>query len=157
LKAYTAHGATDLAGASIGGLNLGRLRARLDLADGVLELADLRGRLADRADARGGPPATGLPSASRPVPPRGFPGRVRAQVASDREIRVDFEGARLPLGELIAAASTRVLPLSGCLTIRASAAARGNALADPGAWRLSGRAEVPEVSYRESVFRDVRT
>ncbi|HZW31592.1 MAG TPA: AsmA-like C-terminal region-containing protein, partial [Isosphaeraceae bacterium] len=157
MKAYTARGTADLAGASISGLDLGRLRARLDLVGGVLEISDLRGRLVDRAEARGRPQATEPPPATGPLPPGGFRGRVRAELAADRDLHIDIEGVELPLGELLAVAPIRELPLSGRLTIQAAAAARGNSLADPRAWTLSGRAEMPEASYQEIVIRDLRT
>ncbi|MGP0063775.1 MAG: hypothetical protein ACLQGP_09280, partial [Isosphaeraceae bacterium] len=157
LKIYAVRGTADLAGASIGGLDLGRLKGRLDLREGVLEVADLRGRLLDRPGDHGPPPPTDPPPAEGPLPPGGFRGRVRAELAGDRRIRLNFEGVELPIRELVAAASSRDLPLSGRLTIEASGDARGATLSDPRTWSLSGRARVPEVAYRKSTVRDVAT
>ncbi len=67
LKAYTAHGSADVAGATIGGLDLGRLTARLDLADGNLEVADLRGP--DGRSARRAAAGPRRPSRRRPRAP----------------------------------------------------------------------------------------
>ena len=47
-KAYHAGGRADIAGAQIGGLDLGRLSGRMKMSEGVIEVADLRGRLLDR-------------------------------------------------------------------------------------------------------------
>ena len=95
VKAYIVRGAADLAGASIGGLDLGRLKGRLDMKEGVLELADLRGRLVDRPEGHGRPGATDPPPAVGPLPPGGFRGRVRAELAADRKVHLDFEGVEL--------------------------------------------------------------
>ncbi len=153
MKAYTVRGAADLAGASIGGLDLGRLKARFDMKEGVLEVADLRGRLVDR----GSPGATDPPEADGPLPPGGFRGRVRADLSGDRKIHVDFDVAELPIRELLAPVSSRDLPLSGRVTLQASADVRGPALSDPRAWTGSGRARVPEVTYQKTTLRDVST
>ncbi len=53
--------------------------------------------------------------------------------------------------------SVRGLPIAGRLTIHASARAQGSDSWDPATWTLSGRAEMPEVSYRSTVARDVST
>jgi translocation and assembly module TamB len=157
LKVYTVRGSADLAGASIGGLDLGRLMGRLDLREGVLELADLRGRLVDRPEGHGPPTATDPPPAEGPLPPGGFRGRVRADLAADRKIQLNFDGVELPVRDLVAAASSRDLPISGRLTIQATAEARGRELADARIWTLTGRARAPEVTYRKSTIRDVST
>ncbi len=157
MKSYTIRGAADLAGASIGGLDVGRLKGRIDLKAGVLELADLRGRLVDRPDGGGPPGATDPPLAVGPLPPGGFRGRVRAELAAEPKVHVDFEGVELPIGELIAPVSTRGLPLSGRLTLQASADARGSALSDPQSWAVSARARIPELSYQKTKIRDLST
>ncbi len=149
LKAYTVRGTADLAGASVGGLDLGRLKGRLDLHEGVLELTDLRGRLADRPQGDGPHRPTELPAADGPLPPGGFRGRVRAELVGDRKLHLDFDGVELPIGELIAPATSRDLPLSGRLTIQGSAEARGRAWSDSRIWKLSGRARIPEALLPE--------
>ncbi len=157
LKSYTIRGAADLAGAAIGGLDVGRLKGRIDLKEGVLELADLRGRLVDRPDGRGPPGATDPPLADGPLPPGGFRGRVRAELAADQKVRLDLEGVELPIGDLIGPVSSRHLPLTGRLTLQGSAEARGTELSDPRAWTVSGRARIPELSYQKTTLRDVST
>ena len=157
LKAYTVRGTADLAGASIGGLDLGRLKGRLDLQEGVMELADLRGRLVDRPEGHGPPPRDRSAPGRRPLAPGRLPRPGPGRAGGDRKIRVDFDGVELPIGELVAAASTRDLPLSGRLTIQASAEARGRAFSDPRTWKLSGRARIPEASYQKSTLRDLST
>ncbi|MHC5539578.1 hypothetical protein ACYOEI_15275, partial [Singulisphaera rosea] len=50
IKGYAFHGDLTLNAASIDRVDFNTVSARLDLADGVVELKDLRGRLADRPD-----------------------------------------------------------------------------------------------------------
>jgi translocation and assembly module TamB len=158
MTAYTVHGAADLAGAAIGDLDLGRLKSRFDLKKGVLELTDLRGRLIDRPDDRRRPRETEPPQANGPLHPGGFRGRVRAELAGDQKVHVDVDGEELPIGELIALASSRRdLPISGRLTFQVAADARGPTLSDPRAWAGTGRARAPEVSYRKTTLREVST
>ena len=130
-----------MAGATIGGLDLGRLKARLDLADGILELADLRGRMVDRPGGGGRPPATEPPPAEGPLPRGGFRGRVRAELVGQRRSELEMEGVELPIAELInvepamvppSAPTVRGLPIAGRLTIQASAGAEGSDLSGPG-------------------------
>ena len=103
-KAYTARGGADIGGAQIGGLDLGRLRGRLELSDGILEIADLCGRVLDRPGGSGPPPETEPPPPTGPLPRGGFRGRIRAELVGDQDIRVDVQASELPIAELAAAA-----------------------------------------------------
>ncbi len=168
-KAYTARGTADVSGAKVADLNLGRLKGRLDMADGIIEVADLSGRLLDRPEGGGRPPATEPPPAEGPLPRGGFRGRIRAAVVGDRNLEVDFEGAELPIADLAAAAPSlaspprppeaphEALPVSGRLTLHASGRSRGADPSDLRSWTLSGRAEMPEVSYQTTMVKDVST
>ena len=157
MKSYSIRGAADLAGASIGGLDLGRLKTKFDVKDGVLVLADLRGRLVDRPDGRGKPVVTDPPPADGPLPPGGFRGRVRAELVADPKVHLEFDGMELPIRELIAPVSSQDPPLSGRLTLQATAVAQGRALSDPRAWAVSGHARIPEGSYQKTTIRDLST
>ncbi len=167
LKAYQAHGTADVAGATIGGLDLGRMRARLELTGGILEVTDLRGRMVDRPAGGGRPAATDAPTAQGPLPRGGFRGRVRAELTGDHGLQLDIEGVELPVAELLnvspsigppsAPPTLRGIPIGGLLTIRAQAKAKGRDSWDPRTWTLSGHAEMPEVSYQTLLVKDVST
>ena len=167
LKAYQAHGTADMAGATIGGLDLGRIRARFDLTGGILEVDGLRGRMVDRPAGGGRPAATDAPPAEGPLPRGGFRGRVRAELTGDHGLAVDMEGVELPVAELLnvspsivppsAPPTLRGFPIAGLLTIRAQAKAKGRDSWDPRTWTLSGQAEMPEVSYQSLAVKDVTT
>ncbi len=166
LTAYQAHGSADVAGATIGGLDLGRLTARLDLAGGILEVADLRGRMvdrpegrrparADRAPARRGPPAPrrlprpGPRRADRRTQPPGRDGRRRA---ADRRAAQRLALAGAPLG---APDPPRACRSPAGSRSAPRPAARGASSWDPHSWTLSGHAEMPEVAYRSTRLKDV--
>ncbi len=167
LRAYQAHGTADVAGATIGDLDLGRIRARLDLSGGILEVADLRGRMVDRPAGGGRPAATDAPPAQGPLPRGGFRGRVRAELTGDHGLEVNMEGVELPVAELLnvspsivppsAPPTLRGIPIRGLLTIRAQAKAKGRDSWDPHTWTLAGHAQMPEVSYQTLTVKDVTT
>ncbi len=150
LKGYVFHGDVTLTGASIFRVDFGRLASRIDLADGVLELTDLRGRLVDLPD--GGPdnpPEASLAVAARgPLPPGGFRAHVRAELSPPGRLAVRFDGNQLPLGELGAPVLPRPTPLSGLATIGVEAAADLRAARDPSSWTASGQVESVHISYR---------
>jgi translocation and assembly module TamB len=141
IRDYAFHGDLTLTGASIYGVDVGRMSARVDLADGMLVLSDVRGRLVDRP--AGGPdnppepeaadvPRTGL------LPPGCFRGSLRAGLDPPGPLTVRFEGDNLPLGELVAPVLPRPTPLSGLVTIRSEATADLKTARDPEAWTASG-------------------
>ena len=75
IKDYTFRGDATLTAASIAGVDLGHVQARLALDKGVLDLTDFRGQLVDLPD--GGvkgrrPEATAPVPAQGPLPPGGF-------------------------------------------------------------------------------------
>ncbi len=168
-KAYRADGNADIAGVQIGSLDLGRLSGQMKMSEGIIEVADLRGRLLNRPGGGGRPPSTEPAPARGPLPHGGFRGQVRIDLAADEpDFKVDFEGSELPIAELATAAPSlstsrpasqsppEALPLSGRLTIRASAHGRGPSPSDPRVWNASGQAEMPEVAYDSTVAHDVR-
>ncbi len=166
-KAYQAHGVADMAGVSIGELDLGRLRGRLEMNDGFLEIADLRGRIIDQPEQGARAPQTEPPPASGPLPPGGFRGRIRSAVVGNQWTEIDIDALELPLDEMATAipslarplkppeAPPKALPLSGRLTLKGSGQARGGNLSDPRAWTASARGKMPEVAYESTVFKDV--
>lgn len=157
LKDYAFHGDLTLARASVYGVDLGRVSSRIDLADGVLDLKDLRGRLVDRPD--GGPDNPPTPSeaevavpATGPLPPGGFRGSLHAAVAPAGRLTARFEGVDLPIGELGAPALPRPTPLSGLATLTVDASADLSAARDPAAWTVSGTAQSRQIRYREAAL-----
>jgi translocation and assembly module TamB len=156
LRAYVFRGDVTLSGASIFRVDFGRLESRIDLADGVLELTDLRGRLVDRPD--GGPDnppeASTAVAAKGPLPPGGFRAHVRAELSPPGRLAVRFDGDQLPLGELAAPVLPRPTPLSGLATIALEAAADLREAREPSSWAASGRVESVRVSYRGAALDD---
>lgn len=166
-KAYQAHGVADMAGVSIGELDLGRLKGRLEMNDGFLEIADLRGRIIDQPEKGARAPQTEPPPASGPLPPGGFRGRIRSAVVGHQRTEIEIDALELPLDELATAlpslvtppkppeAPPKAVPLSGRLTLKGSGQARGGNLTDPHAWTASARGAMPDVAYLSTVLKDV--
>ena len=150
VRAYAFHGEAKLKGASIAGVDLGAVVARLDLADGVLDLSDLRGRLVERPAGHVGDPPPELEPAPKegPMPPGGFRGKLRAELAPRGKITAHFEGNRLPLAELAAPALPHPTPLSGLASFRFDAQGDAANLGDPMAWTVSGDLDAVDVQYR---------
>ena len=98
IRGYAFHGDVTLAGASLYGVDVGRVSARLDLADGVLVLSDLRGRLVDRpGGGLDSPPealAIDVPRTG-PLPPGGFRGTLRGARSAGTAHRT-LRGPRSP-------------------------------------------------------------
>ena len=151
IKQYTFHGDATLEGASIDGVDLGHLRAKLGLEKGVLELTDFRGQLVDLPAGGLGPtptPAASEIPAQGPLPPGGFRGQLRVEVSPPGRLAASFEGVALPLGELAAPVLPRPTPLAGALTFDARAEADVASLKDPKAWDASGHARSERVTYQ---------
>ncbi len=151
VKAYAFHGDLTLTSASIDRVDFGRLAARIDLADGVLELSNLHGRLVDSPD--GGPdnpPAATVPAlaADSPLPPGGFRSGVHAELSPPGKLSVTFDGNQLPLGELAAPALPRPTPLSGLATMHVETQVDLGAVRQPDAWTASGQVESQHITYR---------
>lgn len=159
VKGYLFQGRLTLLGASIAGVDLGRATADIDLADGVLEITNLRGRLVDLPD--GG--RDHRPAATAPVPPRGplpsggFRGRLRAELSPPGRMSARVEANQLPLGELAAPYLPRPTPLSGLVSLDLNAEASVAALSDPKAWRASGSLQSVQITYRDTTLDTVST
>jgi translocation and assembly module TamB len=156
LRDYAFHGDLTLTGASLYRVDLGHVSSRVDLADGVLELSNVQGRLVDRPD--GGPDNPPAPAAvgevplSGPLPPGGFRGSLRAGISPPGKLTARFEGNQLPLGELAAPLLPRPTPLSGLATMTMEAAADLGAAGDPAAWSGSGTAQSREIRYGDAIL-----
>lgn len=154
VKDYAFHGDLTLKRASAYKVDLGRVEARVDLADGRLELTDLRGHLSDRPD--GGPDNppqdVGEIPKSGPLPRGGFRGKLSAQLSPPGRLAAEFEGRVLPLGELAAPVLPRPTPLSGFATLRVDASVDLNAARDPAAWVASGWARSREIRYQDAAL-----
>jgi translocation and assembly module TamB len=151
VKRYAFHGDLTLTGASIYKVDFGRLAARIDLADGVLALTNLRGRLVNRPD--GGPdnpPSATAPAVAPdgPLPPGGFRANLRAELSPPGRLSVKFDGNQLPLGELGAPFLPRPTPLSGLASFGIEAGADLGRATDPDAWAVSGRGESVQIRYQ---------
>lgn len=162
LRDYAFHGDLTLTRASAYKVDLGRVSARVDLEDGLLELKDLRGRLVDRPD--GGPDnppgneaATAAVPATGPLPAGAFRGTLRARIAPAGSLSAHFEGVDLPMGELAAPALPRPTPLSGLATLAIDASADLGAARDPAAWTLTGTARSRQIRYRGAELDAVAT
>jgi translocation and assembly module TamB len=156
-KDYAFHGDLTLKGASLFRTDVGTLSARVDLADGVLELKKLRGRLVNRPN--GGPdnPPESLPPvpADGPLPPGAFRMDLRAEIAPAGGLTARLEGNSLPLGELAAPALPRPTPLSGLVSVNATARADLGRANDPKAWSVRGSANSVELAYRGTILDKV--
>jgi len=158
IKDYQFHGDLKLTRTSIYNVDLGRVSARVDFADGAIDLTNLRGRLVDHPD--GGPdnppPAEGpeVP-ASGPLPPGAFRGTLHAAFSPPGKLTAKFDGNLLPLGELAAPALPRPTPLSGLATLTVRAEADLGAAGDPAAWTASGTVESQQMRYRGAALERV--
>jgi translocation and assembly module TamB len=157
LKGYSFHGDLTLKGASIFQVDVGSVAARIDLAGGVIELTEFRGRLVDRPD--GGPdnpPAPQPPVATQgALPAGGFRGDLRAKLSPPGTLSARIEGNQLPLGELTAPLWPRPTPLSGLASIRAEAEVNLAALAQPRAWSASGSVRSERIGYHGAALDSV--
>lgn len=151
LKDYAFHGRMTITAASIYQVDIGRATARIDLANGGLELSDIRGVLVNRPD--GGPdnppaPVPDIVPDAGPLGPAAFRGTVRAQLSPAGRVTAAIEGVRLPLGELTAPLFPRPTPLDGLVSVHLSARGDLGAARDPKAWSASGRAESLRMTYQ---------
>ncbi|HEX8199881.1 MAG TPA: YdbH domain-containing protein, partial [Isosphaeraceae bacterium] len=159
VKEYAFNGEATLKGASIAGVDLGLVAARLVLDKGVLDLSDFRGRLVDRpaGGAANPPEATEPVPAEGPLPPGGFRGQLHAEISPPGKLTARFEGRELPVGELAAPALPQPTPLSGLVTVDVRADGSVATLADPKAWTASGHLESVRISYRQTTLDAVST
>lgn len=156
IRQYVFHGDATLKGASVFHVDFSLLTARLDLEKGILDLKDLRGVLVARPD--GGPdspPAEPLvPNVPEqgPLPPGGFRGQLRAEIAPPGGFSARFEGNQLPLCELSAPLFPRPTPLTGLASMTVEATSDLARAGDPAAWTISGKAESVQIRYRDAAL-----
>lgn len=154
VREYVFHGEASLTGASIAGVDLGRLTAKLVLDQGVLELSDFRGRLVNRPAGGPGdlPPSTEQVPAEGPLPAGGFRGMLRAELSPPGRLTASFTGNTLPLGEVLAPAFPKPTPVAGDVTFDFDAQAHVATISDPRAWALTGRVKAVQARYRGTIL-----
>ena len=159
VRGYAFHGRATLKGASIAGVDLGAVEAKVDLEKGVLDLSELRGQLVDRPDGSPAnpPPATELSPRQGPLTRGAFRGQLHAEIAPPGKITAHFEGDALPIGEVAAPVLPNPSPLSGAVSVAVDVAADGAHLDDPKTWSVSGRLDAASVRYRDTVLSRLTT
>ena len=159
IRGYAFHGDASLKGAVIDHVDLGQVTARLDLADGVAHLSDLRGQLLDRpsGSVNARPPATAAPAKEGELPVGGFRGNMKVEVAPRGLAFGRFEGKQLPLGELFAPFLPVPTPLSGDLTLNVGAKVDLGKLSDPKEYALDGVIESRSIRYQAAKLDELKT
>ena len=159
LKDYSIRGQATLTGASIAGVDLGRLSAKFALAKGVLDLDDLSGQLVERPNGSVDSPPTATPPrpADAPLVAGGFRGKLRAELSPPGKLTARFEARALPLSELAAPFFPRPTPIGGRLSANFDADGDVAHLDDPRAWTVRGRVESDRVRYREATLDAIAT
>lgn len=154
VKAYAFHGEATLRAASIAHVDLGEIRARVDLEDGVLDLTEFRGVLVDapEGDAAHPPRPTEPVAREGPLPIGGFRGRLHAELSPPGRLEAHFEGNALPVGELTAPVLPHPTPLSGGLSFAVDAGADVRKMTDLAAWTFSGRTDAASLRYRDTTL-----
>lgn len=162
IEMYAFHGDVTIKGASVYQVDFSSVAARLDLADGVLELTKLRGMLVDHPD--GGPdnppaPAPAAPSAAvaeqGALPAGGFRGRLRAELAPLGDLSGRFEGGEMPLGELAGPFLPRPTPVAGLASLTVETRGDLRRARDPEAWTVSGEARSVHIAYKGAGLDEV--
>ncbi len=156
-KDYAFHGDLTLKGASLAGVDVGHASARIDLADGVVVLKDLRGRLVNNPGGNpGAPPApTALdvpPTGGGELPSGAFRGEIRAELSPPGALTARFEGNALPLGELAAPLLPRPTPLAGLASLSIDGRADLAHASDPKVWDVTGHVQSEQIRYHDAVL-----
>src|SRR5262249_10687867 len=141
LKAYRVKGTADLSRLTLAGVELEKVRARLDYADGVLQLSELRGALPPAGGATGGR----------------FDGSARLGVIPEGDLTARLTLDRIPLGQLARAAPALTDQLGGAVSGEAELRVPAGRLTDVAAWQGSGRLTSEEVHAFGSTWRGVTT
>lgn len=159
LEDYAIRGQATLTGASIGGVDLGRLAAKFALVKGVLDLDDLSGQLVERpaGSAESPPPATPPHPVGAPLAAGGFRGTLRAELSPAGKLTARFEAHELPLSELAAPFFPRPTPVGGRLSANFEADGDVAHLGDPRSWSVRGRIESEQIRYRNATLDTVAT
>ncbi len=159
LKDYTIRGQATLKGASIAGVDLGRLAARFVLVKGVLDLDDVSGQLVERpgGTAESPPPATPAPKPDAPLPAGAFRGKLHAKLSPPGKLTARFQANDLPLSELAAPFFPVPTPVGGRISTTFDAQGEVAHLEDPNAWTVHGRVESNRARYRDAVLDEIET
>ena len=150
VKSYAFHGEATLTSAHVAGVDLGRLTARLDLEDGVLELSKFHGQFVElpAGGLTNKPPETDPIPEEGPLPPGGFRGHLRAELSPMGPLVAKFEGRDVPLGEVLAPILPKPTPISGLIGFDADVKGDLAHAADPMSWTASAKLASREVQYR---------
>jgi uncharacterized protein involved in outer membrane biogenesis len=138
VKAYRLRGSATLSTVRAAGLTLGRVKADLDYADGLLRLQNLSGEL----PARRGAPGT-------------FAGTARVQVQPAGEAAVDLTLHDLPVAPFVRLVPRLPGPVSGRASGTLRAAVPLGRARDPAAWGGAVRLRSPAVEAFGLTFRDI--
>ncbi len=159
LKGYIIKGEATLTGASIDGVDLGRVSSRFDLENGVLKLDELQGQLVERpnGDADRPPAPTPPRPLTAPLVPGSFQGGLRVELSPAGRLTAHFDADELPIGEILAPYLPRPTPVAGRLTTTFDANADVANLGSARAWSASGRVESRQVSYQGSALDEIST
>lgn len=140
MKAYRLNGSATLAWFTLEGLRLEQVEARVNYADGVLRLEELKGQV------------PGTPAASVPTPQQNasgsFAGSARVELFPAREFTAQLKFERLPLDRLASVLPGGAENVAGLFTGSASVRAPVNQLRDLKTWDASGNLQ----SDRLAVF-----
>ncbi len=150
LRSYTFRGKAILHQTTVNDFDIGRLDFGVEFANGILNLTDLRGIIADHPDP-GAMPTEVLPMAPVPrdgaLPEGGFRGVLRAEIIPRGTIKAHFEANRLPLVELAHLAGRDDRRLRGVLSANLEASGTVETASDPSKWDAIGSVESRQILY----------
>ncbi len=129
LKAYRLKGDASLAWFALEGLRLEQVQARVNYADGVLVLEELKGQVPQAT----GPPAPGL----KPAEGGSFAGSARAELFPAGDFTAQLKLERLPLNRLASVFPGGAENVAGLFTGSSSVRAPVNQLRDLKTWDAS--------------------
>jgi hypothetical protein len=142
LRAYRARGKATLLRADIAGVQLDKVTARVDYADGVLDLQELTGEMP--APKKG----------NLPRPPGTFRGTARVQVVPQGELSADLKVDRIPLDGVLAQLPGTTGWAGGPLTGEVRFHAPVDRLRQPAAWTGTADLSAPQVRLHGLDLRD---
>ncbi len=155
LKGYTVRGEATLTSASIDGVHLGRVGSKFDLNQGVLVLDSLQGQLVERTVDP--PPATAVLATDAPLVPGAFRGKLRVELVPSGNLTAHFDGAELPIAEILAPYFSQTSPVIGRLTTSFDASAEVSNLGNARAWFAKGKLSSKGIGYLGATLDSIDT